>query len=101
MVSPQPNVPISQGAVTVASVADDRNVQHQEVTLEYLDANGAPRNVGLSAPLPVQSSALEELLMAILVELRINNELSLIAVAPEAEPIELLRAKYQSLPITL
>lgn len=101
MVSPTPNVPISTGAVTVASVADDRNVQHQEVTLEYLDANGQPRNVGAIAPLPVESSAEVELLTAILVELRILNELEYAEVWPESEPLESLRAKYQSLPITL
>lgn len=101
MVQPRDNVPISQGAVTVASVVDGFGVQHQEIVNEFLDERGQPVNVSRATPMPTADYRQTEILMALLVEQRITNELLYSQFMTEVEPLETLRMKYRELPVTL
>lgn len=94
------NVILASGALTVATKGDADNVQHQSVVGEYMSGGKVPLAVGVGSPMPTQNDTQIELLAAILVELRIENELMYALTNTETEPLELLRAKYQSWPAT-
>jgi hypothetical protein len=88
------NVQLSQGALTVATVQDDKGVQHQEVINEFQGPGGQPLNVGVGLPMPVGDPNQIDLLRAILAEIRVQNELIYALSWPETEAIESLREKY-------
>jgi|WetSurMetagenome_2_1015567.scaffolds.fasta_scaffold99928_3 hypothetical protein len=88
------NVQLSQGALTVATVQDDKGVQHQEVLHEFQGPAGQPINVAAGNPLPTVDPNQIDLLRAILAEIRVQNELIYALSWPETEAIESLREKY-------
>jgi hypothetical protein len=92
------NVTVSQGQLSVATVQDRAGVQHQKMANEFLSSAGDPINVATGAPMPVDSPTGNDLMFSILVELRILNQLIYTLVAPESEPIELLRDSLRQLP---
>lgn len=94
------NVVLASGALSVATKGDLTNVQHQQVAAEILSSAGVPLPLATNVPLPIVSEPIQELLTAILVEMRVMNELYYTFIQTEAEPIELLRQKYQSYPVT-
>ena len=93
------NVTIAQGPLVVATVQDDKGIQHQEVTNEFLGPGGQPLNVGTLMPMPVADQAQIDLLTAILIELRVANELRYALSWPETEALEDLREKYKTYPV--
>ena len=95
------NVLASGGALVVATKEDAKGIQHQEMVQEFLTNGDQPMNVGVASPMPVESPALTELLTAILIEQRITNQLLSALVQTETEPIEMLRAAFKDLPVTL
>ena len=95
------NTVLASGALVVATKGDLQNVQHQEVVNEIVSSAGEPINIGTTNPMPVESTALNELLTAILIELRVQNDVFYAQMASEVEPLELLRAKYKDYPVTL
>jgi hypothetical protein len=94
------NVQLSSGALIVATKGDGSNVQHQEVVTEFLTGGQVPVQVATIAPLPTERPSGDELLTAILVELRVLNAQMNVLTYPEAEPLDLLRNFYQTLPVT-
>lgn len=95
------NVTIANAPIVVATLGDAQNVQHQEVVNEFLSGGGAPLNVATNSPLPTADDSLRELLTAVLVELRIANELQFSLAYPEVEELALLRMKYLDWPATI
>jgi hypothetical protein len=94
------NVILASGAVTFATKGDPANVQHQQVAAEILSSAGVPLPLSTSVPLPVVSEPIQELLTAILVELRVQSEMQYALANTECEPIEMLREKFKGYPVT-
>ena len=78
---------------------DGSGVQHQVVVPEFM-AGSKPVTISPSSPMPVETPSFTELLTALLVEQRITNVLLCQLVYTEVEPLETLRALYQSYPVT-
>ena len=95
------NVPLSVSAVTVATKDGGDGVQHQKVVLEFVTSGGIPIAVGSGAPMMISDDTQIELQRAILMELRIANELRYALCYTEVEPLEALRDKYRDYPITI
>jgi len=95
------NVVLASGALVVATAGDAQNVQTQKVIEGFLSSAGAPMSVGVAMPMPVDSPQLTELLTALLIEMRVANDLAYAFIQTEAEPLEMLRAKYKDFPVTL
>ena len=94
------NVVLASGALTVATIGDDQNVQTQEVADNFLSSAGAPINVSTGAGMPIANDTETELLTNILIEMRVLTQLMYTITAPEAEPLEMLRAAFKDLPVT-
>ena len=95
------NVPLTQGPLVVATKGDQANVQHQKVVNEFLSSGGEPIAVASTSPQPIENVPEVAVLTAILIELRVANEMLYALMNTETEPLELLRAKYADFPITL
>lgn len=95
------NVQLATGPLVVATRGDAANVQHQAVVPEFLSGGGIPIPVSVGSPSPTSDTDQIALLTAILIELRVRNELAYSQVWPEVEPLESLRAKYKDFPVTL
>jgi multisubunit Na+/H+ antiporter MnhC subunit len=95
------NVPLTQGPLVVATKGDQANVQHQKVVNEFLSPGGEPIAVASTSPQPIEDVPGSVILTAILIEMRVMNEMLYALMNTECEPLELLRAKYADFPITL
>jgi hypothetical protein len=95
------NVPLSLTAVTVATRDGGDGVQHQKVVNEFLTAGGIPLATGVGVPQPIADDLQAQIQTAMLIEMRVLNELLYVLTQTEVEPLEALRAKYSDYPITI
>lgn len=94
------NVVLASGQLVVATAGDAQNVQTQKVIAGLLSSAGTPLSVSTQLPLLVEIPPVVELLTAMLIEMRVHNELLYVLTNTEAEPIELLRQKFKDYPVT-
>lgn len=95
------NVQLASGPLVVATKGDAANVQHQAVVSEYLSGGSQPVAVGTGSPFPTVDDIQVALLTAMLVEMRVQNEMIYQKMQTEVEPLESMRLKYKDFPITL
>lgn len=93
------NVVASVGAVTVATEEDAKGAQHQRMVNEIMHGDN-PVNISTQIPQPVSSDKIEELLGAMLIEMRVHTYMMFQMWNTECEPPELMRAALSRLPVT-
>lgn len=93
------NVVQSVGAVTVATEEDAKGAQHQRMVGEIMHGDN-PVNLSTQIYLPISSPEIQELLTAILIELRVHTYQQNQMWNTECEPPELMRRAIGALPIT-
>lgn len=96
------NVALTPGPLVVATKGDATGVQHQEVVVEFLTSAGQPVVASTISSLPVTNDTIVELLTAILLELRVLNDLQeATAFGTNVLSDDELRFKNRDLPVTI